>query len=407
MDVLSLGMGCVIGASAAGVAWLLSSRRQTPRIAVEPAPEEVALEEPAAVPEAVFHLDRHGRVDWASAVARGLFGRGIVGAPFTEVLPDWDGLAGFRTEKRISSSGQEIGVSWTLEARTPGGDPMPVRVHRAPTSGGFWVVLHDLTTQARGLERITKANARLQASRDDARRESQGKTAYLARVAQALRTPLNTIKGYGELLDEELTERELTALVGDIRRLNAASDTLRIILENVLDWTELEAGRMSVENIVFDLGDAVRRGLADGRPGIEQRGNTLEIDLPEGLRVRGDADRTTQILCHLLRNAGIHTRDGTVTVHARRWDDRVAVSVRDTGVGMEAGELEELFVDFTRRSSRADHAGAGISLLLAHTFAKMMGGELTVNSAPGKGSTFTLVLPGIDETEYAPPMMLD
>ena len=407
MDVLSLGMGCVIGASAAGVAWLVSSRRQAPQIPTQPAPTEAVLEEPAEVPEAIFHLDRQGKVDWASAVARGLFGRGVVGAPFAQVLPDWGGLAALRSDKRLSASGQEIGISWTLEARTPKGDPIPVRVHRAPTSAGFWVVLHDLTTQARGLERITKANARLQASRDDARRESQGKTAYLARVAQALRTPLNTIKGYGELLDEELSEMELTGLVGDVRRLNAASETLRIILENVLDWTELEAGRMSVETIVFDLGDAVVRGVEDGRAGIEQRGNTLEVEVPEGLRVRGDAERTTQILCHLLRNAGIHTRDGTVTVHARRWDDRVAVSVRDTGAGMEAGELEELFVDFTRRSSRADNAGAGISLLLAHTFAKMMGGELTVNSSPGKGSTFTLVLPGVDETEYAPPMMLD
>ena len=362
---------------------------------------------PDALPVAGFEVDRDGKVVWATDSARLLFGEGVLGAPFESVLPDWEALDAHRSEKWTTPDGQDLGQVWRLDAMLPDLSLLPVRVQRAPAEEGWWVCVRDMRNVQQTLERLTTANARLEQRLRETELQSRAKTTYLTGVAQVLRTPLTTLLGYGELLREELEDRGLDDLQGDVERITGAAGALNTILETVLDWTEIQGGRMSVESRVFDVATVIQEVVEKVQPTIERNGNELIVEVPDGLLVLADDRRTAQILRALLTNAAAHTRGGKVLVEARRGKGAtVQVVVGDTGAGMAPGELEELFVDFEQRSKRADAGRAGLSLLLAHTFAKMMGGSLTVSSERGDGTDITLTLPLHDDTEFSPLMLL-
>ncbi|MCB9674425.1 MAG: hypothetical protein H6737_04865 [Alphaproteobacteria bacterium] len=426
MDWVGVGIGFVVGSLVAGGLALVALRSRTPAplpappalppppppephdpaddvtlVPSEPEPTDRARQ----IPGVVVLVGTEGEVSWASAMAEAIFGPGLEGLPFERVLPDWEALDTHRAERIEAPNGAAVGEVWHLDATTLGGLTVPVRVRRASAGEGWWVVLRDASGDQKQLERLTKANSRLQVARDEAIRDSRVKTAYLGRVAQALRTPLTAIVGYGELISEELEDRGLDELMGDIAKINGAAATLETILQTVLDWSEVESGKMAVAPETFDLGDVVRDAVAASRARVEGAGSTLVVDVPEGVRVHGDTRRVGQIVRHLLQNAAEHCENGTITVRLAREGERGAVSVSDTGEGIGGGELEELFVDFAQRQGEQT-SGTGLSLLLAHTFAGMMGGELRVESPPGAGATFTLSLSAVDENEYAPPMMV-
>lgn len=409
MDLPSVVAGAALGALTSGIpllVWIRSLR-------TEPAPSDDSAPAPPPpqptpdlAPVAVFYVDATDRIQWATRTAQDLFGSAAVGRLFETVLPDWQALESQRAESWTSPSGTELGPVWRLYATCADDTAIPVRVQRRAEGDGWWVCLRDMTQVNRRLERLSQASARCQAARDEAEHASRAKSIYLTGVAQVLRTPLNTIVGYGELVGEELKDRGIDDLAADVDRIHAASSTLHTILEAVLDWTEIEAGRMSVQSTMFELSDTLFEVVDALNAEVEEHGNTLSIDVPEGLRILGDPKRTAEIVGHLLRNASRYTESGAISIAARRVGGAIVIAVTDTGRGMVSGELEELFVGFEQRASRKHSTGTGISLLLAHTFAKMMGGSLTVSSLAGEGSTFMLELPGIDETEYAPPMML-
>ncbi|MEZ4323229.1 MAG: HAMP domain-containing sensor histidine kinase [Myxococcota bacterium] len=358
-------------------------------------------------PIALFLVDTVHQIRATTTTAELLFGPGLVGTRFARIVPDWEAAETHRSEKWTSPTGVELGEVWTLDAHTMAGDTVPVRMKRSRAPQGWWVALSDASSEQKQLERLTKANTRLQGARDDALKDSRAKTAYLARVAQGLRTPLNTIVGYGELVAEEVQDRGYDELVADVARINAASGALETILQTVLDWTEVETGRMSMTPVRFELSDVIGEAVEACREAIQANGNTLSFEAVEGLRALGDAKRVGQVVRALLKNAGQYCENGSVTVRLRRAGAQAAISVVDTGKGFEGGELEELFVDFAQRSSDHPTTGTGISLLLAHTFAGMMGGDLRVESPEGEGATFTLLLPAVDENEYAPPMLME
>lgn len=363
---------------------------------------------PDALPVAACEVADDGRVTWATDAARELFGADLVGRNFESVLPDWEALESHRSEHWTSPMGADLGPVWRLDAVLPDLSLLPVRVQRARRENGWWVCLRDMRNVRQTLERLTGANARLEERLTEAVRQSRAKTTYLTGVAQVLRTPLTAILGYGELLREELDDRGLVELSPDVDRITAAAGALNTILETVLDWTEIQAGRMSVKSRVFDVGEVVREVIEAVRPDLERNENELIVDVPEGFLVLADDRRTAQILKTLLGNAASHTRGGKVLAAVQRGRGKVVqVVIGDTGEGLAPGELEELFVDFGQRTTRADAGRAGLSLLLAHTFAKMMGGTLAVSSDRRDGSDFTLSLPMHDDTEFTPLMLLD
>jgi PAS domain S-box-containing protein len=229
------------------------------------------------------------------------------------------------------------------------------------------------------------------------------KEEFVSLVSHELRTPLTSIHGYVELLLEgaagALAEEQQEFLT--VVRRN--TDRLLGLVNELLDLSRIEAGRMELQPAVLDLVPAIRRVADSLRPSIEKKGQHLSIDVADGLPpIWADADRVTQILTNLLSNAHKYTpAGGRISVAARRQDGRVRVEVRDTGIGLTADEQAQLFTKFFRSRNRAAQAvgGTGLGLAITRSLVELHGGEIGVVSAPGRGSTFSFTVP----VHQAPP----
>ncbi|MEZ4317219.1 MAG: HAMP domain-containing sensor histidine kinase [Myxococcota bacterium] len=226
---------------------------------------------------------------------------------------------------------------------------------------------------------------------------NRAKSGFLTRMSHELRTPINAIVGYTELVREELEGDDLAA---DLDRVLTASGQLLRLVDDVLDVARIERGDLELRSADVPVETLVRRALATSRPGIEARGNALEIaDLPKST-VFVDADRVVQILTNLLANAGRFTSDGTVSIAALEDAEAVSIEVSDTGRGIPPAALDRVFEPFTQvdESTVREVDGAGLGLSIARDLALRMGGRITVRSELGAGSTFTLALPRLAPT---------
>jgi signal transduction histidine kinase/DNA-binding response OmpR family regulator len=230
---------------------------------------------------------------------------------------------------------------------------------------------------------------------------SRHKSEFLASMSHELRTPLNAVIGFSDvLLDRifgELNERQEDYL-GDIR---SAGRHLLALLNDILDLSKIEAGRMELDLAAFDLEPVLDASIALVRERAAQHGIELSLDCDPDLgAVEGDELRIKQVLLNLLSNAVKFTPDGgSIVVTARPSGADVAVSVRDTGIGIDAADQEQIFDSFGQSGGSASKAeGTGLGLTLSRRIVRLHGGELTVRSVLGGGSTFTFTLPRRRET---------
>ncbi|MGR3549207.1 ATP-binding protein [Pseudooceanicola sp.] len=246
----------------------------------------------------------------------------------------------------------------------------------------------------------TAAEADLKDSRDKARAGERAKARFLGVVSHEMRTPLNGILGSIDLIDEDL-KRGPQAL-GDITDIylpvvRASSETLLRLVNDVLDITQIEGGMRLLASRPFDL-DAMLSELATAEQArARDLGNALRITSPDPVgMVRGDPDRLRQILVNLLANAVKFTRDGRITLTARRLDPRqVEVRISDTGFGISPQDLDRVFEDFVRTDNAIEHQiqGTGLGLGIARALVEAMNGTIDVVSEIGEGSEFCVVLP--------------
>lgn len=229
------------------------------------------------------------------------------------------------------------------------------------------------------------------------------KPEFVSLVSHELRTPLTSIKGFVDLLlDGEAGElgeeqREFLDIVGH----NA--DRLVALINDLLDVSRIEAGKIELNRVSLDLGRIIR-GVANAlRPQIEAKGQELTLDLPTDLpTASGDVERITQIVTDLLSNAHKYTpRGGALAIGAAQDGGIVRVSVRDAGIGLTAEEQTKIFTKFFRARNRTTQevAGTGLGLAITQALVELHGGQMGVQSAPGVGSTFTFTLP----RDAAPP----
>ncbi|HET7745798.1 MAG TPA: PAS domain S-box protein [Vicinamibacteria bacterium] len=240
---------------------------------------------------------------------------------------------------------------------------------------------------------------------------SRAKSAFLANMSHELRTPLNAIIGYSEMLGEELAERGLGELLPDLQKIHGSGKHLLRLINDILDVSKIEAGKMELIPEVFRVGELVSDVSSIMGPLAEEAGNRLEV-LAEGDLggMRADVTRLRQVLLNLLSNASKFTERGTITLRAGRvmlngapW---LRFRVTDTGIGMTPEQLGKLFKPFTQAdvSTTRRYGGTGLGLVISRQLCQMMGGEVTVESEPGKGSTFTVLLPaGAEEAPAASP----
>jgi signal transduction histidine kinase len=246
------------------------------------------------------------------------------------------------------------------------------------------------------------ARSRAERARGEAERANAAKSQFLATMSHELRTPLNAIAGHVQLVELGLHGPVTPAQHEALARVQRAQRHLLGLIDDVLDYAKLEAGRVVFRLAPVPAVDA----LADLAPMIEPqlaaKRLAYAVDVPAGAAVRADRERLAQVLLNLLSNAAKFTpAGGAVSVRVRvapgagAADARVTIAVRDTGVGIPPDKLATIFEPFVQveQGLTRPHEGTGLGLSISRELARGMGGDLTATSTPGAGSTFTLVLP--------------
>jgi signal transduction histidine kinase len=227
---------------------------------------------------------------------------------------------------------------------------------------------------------------------------SQHKSQFLANMSHELRTPLNAIIGVTEMLREDA--EALKQDIEPLDRVLGAGRHLLALINDILDLSKIEAGRMELHIESFSLTPLIQDVAKTIEPMATKNSNRIVIDCRRDLgMIDADQTRFRQALLNLASNANKFTERGTVTIAAQpqRLDGRdgITVAVTDTGIGMTPEQMGKLFQEFSQASSTtaSKYGGTGLGLVISRRFCQMMGGDITVESEPGRGSTFTIRLP--------------
>jgi signal transduction histidine kinase len=246
------------------------------------------------------------------------------------------------------------------------------------------------------VRRSTAEAQRLAAEAARAHELTQLKSEFVTLVAHELRSPLTAITGYVELLLEGTGGASAEAQGESLGIVQRNADRLLHLIDDLLDIARIEAGKVELRRTRFDLAGLIQEVAKALRPQIEAKGQRLTIDLADALPgVSGDADRVTQILTNLLSNAHKYTPPaGTISINARPEEGRVRINVQDTGIGLSSDDQAQLFTKFFRAQHRAATGvgGTGLGLAISRALVELHGGEITVTSALGQGSTFSFTL---------------
>ena len=242
--------------------------------------------------------------------------------------------------------------------------------------------------------------ADLEKAREAADQANQAKSAFLANMSHELRTPMNAILGYSEMLIEEAEDLEQVDFIPDLKKINQAGTHLLALINDVLDLSKIEAGRMEAYAENIDVGTLIDEVAATAQPLMGKNRNRLMIARGEALgSAYQDLTKLRQCLFNLLSNAAKFTHQGSVTLRIERESrdggDWLVFAVSDTGIGIAADKLEHVFEEFSQadNSTTRNYGGTGLGLAISRRFCKLLGGDLTLQSVSGEGSGFTIRLP--------------
>ncbi len=248
---------------------------------------------------------------------------------------------------------------------------------------------------------------RLRRAMEEAERSNRQKSVFLAKMSHQLRTPLNAVIGYSEILLEDAKENE-DEQIADLQRINSAGKHLLSLVTDVLDMSKIESNKTDLTIQPFHLNDFIDDVVATGRSLVTSNGNEFIVEREPGLGiVISDETRLRQAVLNLLSNAGKFTKYGRVTLSASRQTERgedwVLVSVTDTGIGISQENQQKLFKDFNQAdaSTASKYGGTGLGLALSQHLCRMMGGNIEVQSEFGRGSRFTVKIPAYLEQHRA------
>ncbi len=248
----------------------------------------------------------------------------------------------------------------------------------------------------------------LQKAKEAAEHANHSKSQFLANMSHELRTPLNAIIGYSEMLQEEAEELGQEEFIPDMQRIHGAGKHLLGLINDILDLSKIEAGRMDLYLETFDITNMIDEVVHTVQPLVEKNGNRLVVNCSDNLgHIHADLTKLRQNLFNLLSNASKFTEKGTITLtvdkvtsdtptpKAQLPPPYISFTVADTGIGMTDEQTSRLFQAFTQAdaSTTRKYGGTGLGLAITKRFCQMMGGDITVCSAVEQGSTFVMVLP--------------
>jgi PAS domain S-box-containing protein len=317
----------------------------------------------------------------------------LIGQPAGKVMADLGG-----------GPGQATGAERTFQTRT--GQLIPVLFSSAELRDGLGLLEgyvwlgQDVTELKRIQEEVVRA-------RDAAEQANRAKSTFLANMSHELRTPLNAIIGYSQMLQEDCGLEKSENFRPDLMRIEKSGHMLLAIINDILDLSKIEAGRMDLRMEVFSVPDVLRDVQITVQPLAIQRSIRLEVACgAEVMEGYGDVAKFRQSLLNLANNACKFTENGTVAITARRVfrseRARLEVQVADSGIGIKPEHLGQLFQPFSQVDASASrkYGGTGLGLAISRKFCQMMGGDIGVESEVGKGSRFSMWIPAAEESQY-------
>jgi signal transduction histidine kinase/ActR/RegA family two-component response regulator len=350
---------------------------------------------------------------WCATIAIALIGELV---PFHSQLPLWL-LSALRVSSLSATIGLVLLLLWQFGSRLAETLLQTQAANRALQEALTELEVTRAVAHARLLaenetQRITirereRAAEAFQQAKETAESASRAKSAFLANMSHELRTPLTGIIGYSELLQRGVERSGQAELLPDLVRIQKAGNHLLAIINDILDLSKIEADKMAVYPERLDIAMLLRDAVNTASPQIERNNNAIQVDLPTDLGIMfSDSTKIRQILLNLLSNAGKFTEHGRITLRARRESvsavDWIAITVTDTGIGISPQQLNRLFGEFTQAdpSTTRKYGGSGLGLALSRRLCLLLGGDISVESIFGSGSTFTIRVPAsIAETQ--------
>ena len=340
-------------------------------------------------PAAVVVVDFNGNVISWNPAAEGLFGysaQEAIGRNVDDLVAN-DPQIQAEARSYTKRATDELGRVEVIGRRTrKDGSFVDVEVKALPisvegTMFGLLVIYHDISE--------------IEQARRAAEEANQAKSAFLANMSHELRTPLNAIIGFTRIVrrkgEEALPEKQLE----NLDKVLVSAEHLLGLINTILDIAKIEAGRMELQISDFSLAALVDGCLATSQP-LAKPGVRLLSSLPPDLpQMHSDEEKIRQVLLNLLSNAAKFTREGSIQVIGEVKGERISLAVQDSGIGIAPENLHKIFEEFQQadNTTTREYGGTGLGLSISRSLAKLLGGDLTVSSVEGQGSTFTLTIP--------------
>ena len=318
------------------------------------------------------------------------------------MFPDFEGS----TEEFLSWWRDNLMSS--VEVRFSNGVWVKINEELSPDAGIVGVYT-DITEVKSREDELAELIERVTAARDEAMEATRAKSRFLANMSHELRTPLNAVIGITEMLEEEARDDGLSGYVEPLERVSNAGRHLLHLINEILDLSKVEAGRIELEIEDIDVSELIAQVAMTAQPLADANRNRLIVDCPDDAgTIRSDPTRVRQVVLNLLSNACKFTEDGEVSLRAARCasdgNEWIRFVVADTGIGMTPEEQSWVFQEFSQADSSTTrkYGGTGLGLAISRRLCRKMGGDIEVVSDPGVGSMFTAWLPGaLDEMQPA------